>query len=83
MLFGREQAGVRVPQAYHFIDGVFIMELVRGRDGAPAPRLGDLTFTATEAAGIFDGLLAEVRTDLFDEGMGIAAQIGSAPRSEA
>jgi RIO kinase 1 len=60
MIYRLRDAGVRVPEPYHFIDGVLIMELVKGLDGAPAPRLADVTFTRDEAVRIFERLLAEV-----------------------
>ena len=41
--------GVPVPTPYEFVDGVLIMELITGVDGAPAPRLIDVTFTYKEA----------------------------------
>lgn len=42
-------AGVRVPQIYNYIEGVLLMELVRGEDGDAAPRLNDLKLTAEQA----------------------------------
>jgi len=53
-------AGVRVPEPFDFIDGVLVMELVRGHDGLPAPRLADLSFQADEAEEVFDIVLREV-----------------------
>jgi RIO kinase 1 len=53
-------AGVRVPMPYNFVEGVLVMELVRGADGEPAPRLVDTDFTAEEATQVFDVLLREV-----------------------
>ncbi len=52
--------GVRVPTPYNFIDGVLIMELVRGDDGLPAPRLAELAFDPATARLFFDRLLSEV-----------------------
>jgi RIO kinase 1 len=52
--------GVRVPTPHNFIDGVLIMELVRGDDGHPAPRLAELAFDPATARAFFDLLLAEV-----------------------
>lgn len=52
--------GVRVPIPYNFIDGVLIMELVRGEDGHPAPRLSELSLDAKTARSTFDQLLSEV-----------------------
>jgi RIO kinase 1 len=53
-------AGVRVPEPFQFVDGVLIMELVKDAEGAPAPRLGDVSLSAEEARKCFDHLLAEV-----------------------
>jgi RIO kinase 1 len=60
MIYLLRDAGVRVPKPYHFVDGVLIMELVRGHDGHPAPRLGDLVFSRDQATQIFERLLTEV-----------------------
>jgi len=53
-------AGVRVPQPYHFIDGVFVMELIADAHGEPAPRLVDVTLTGDEARSLFQQLVREV-----------------------
>jgi RIO kinase 1 len=53
-------ANVRVPEPYDFIDGVLVMEMVRGPDGEPAPRLADLAFEPQEAEEVFQMLLREV-----------------------
>jgi len=42
-------AGVRVPQPYMCIDGVLVMELVTDSSGAVAPRLSDVSMSASEA----------------------------------
>jgi RIO kinase 1 len=60
MIYRLRDAGVSVPTPFHFIDGVLIMELVRGADGRPAPRLGELVFSRKDAAQLFEQLLAEV-----------------------
>ena len=52
MIYRLQSAGVRVPVPYHFIDGVLVMELIRDADGHPAPRLGDLGFSADAATAI-------------------------------
>jgi RIO kinase 1 len=52
--------GVRVPEPIHFIDGVLVMELVQDSEGAPAPRLGDLSFRPDEAEEIHQKLMREV-----------------------
>jgi RIO kinase 1 len=61
MIYRLRQADVRVPIPYHFIDGVLIMELVAGADGTPAPRLGDMRFSAQDGVQIFRTLLSEVQ----------------------
>ena len=53
-------AGVRVPEPHAYVDGVLVMEMVRGEDGGPAPRLVDLSFHAAEARGVFDQVVREV-----------------------
>jgi RIO kinase 1 len=60
MIYRLRSAGVRVPEPYHFIDGVLVMELVTDADGQPAPRLGELLLEREEAQRVFDQLLAEV-----------------------
>jgi len=53
-------AGVRVPEPFAFVEGVLVMELVRGLDGEPAPRMVDVNFTPEEAEELFHLLLREV-----------------------
>lgn len=60
ILYRLHAAGVRVPTPHNFIDGVLLMELVRGDDGHPAPRLSELSLDAATARAYFDQLLAEV-----------------------
>ena len=48
MIFRLRDAGVRVPEPINFVDGVLVMELVKDAEGNPAPRLGDLSFEASE-----------------------------------
>lgn len=52
--------GVRVPQPYHFIDGVLLMELITDAAGVAAPRLNDLELTPEQAVDYHDRLIAEV-----------------------
>ncbi|HET6654916.1 MAG TPA: PA4780 family RIO1-like protein kinase [Gammaproteobacteria bacterium] len=59
-LYRLAAAGVRVPQPYDFIDGVLIMELVTGADGAVAPRLDELELTAADARNFHGTLIADV-----------------------
>jgi RIO kinase 1 len=42
-------AGVRVPAPHLVHEGVLLMELVRDKDGQPAPRLNDIDITAIQA----------------------------------
>jgi RIO kinase 1 len=48
-LFKLAKAGVRVPQPYACIDGVLLMELVTDSEGVVAPRLSDVSLSASEA----------------------------------
>ncbi|MDH5784049.1 MAG: serine protein kinase RIO [Chromatiales bacterium] len=48
-LYRLADAGVRVPQPYGCFDGVLLMELIRGDDGQPAPRLNDVSMSADQA----------------------------------
>jgi RIO kinase 1 len=53
-------AGVRVPRPYNFHDGVLLMELVVDAEGAAAPRLNDLAFSAEQARAHHATLVREV-----------------------
>ncbi len=59
-IYRLQDAGVRVPTPYHFVDGVLVMELVQNEDGSPAPRLGEVHVGAERAHVIFDQLISEV-----------------------
>ncbi|KQW43393.1 MULTISPECIES: PA4780 family RIO1-like protein kinase [unclassified Roseateles] len=59
-LYRLAAAGVRVPQPGNFHDGVLLMELVADEHGDAAPRLNDLSFTATEALQHHATLIDEV-----------------------
>lgn len=59
-IYRLRSGGVRVPEPYDFVEGVLVMELVRGLDGGPAPRLVDVKLTRTEAHSLFDRCLREV-----------------------
>ncbi len=52
--------GVRVPQPYHFIDGVLLMELIVDAEGEVAPRLSDLDLTPEQARSYHHQLIQEV-----------------------
>lgn len=60
IIYRLHAAGVRVPMPHNFIDGVLLMELVRGEDGHPAPRLSELSLDPDTAHAYFEQLLAEV-----------------------
>ena len=60
MIYRLRDAGVRVPTPYHFVDGVFVMEMITDAQGEPAPRLGDVVLEVAEARAVFETLLAEV-----------------------
>src|SRR5438034_7004582 len=59
-LYRLAAAGVRVPKPLNFHDGVLLMELVTDEDGAAAPRLNDVAFTAEQARAHHTALLREV-----------------------
>lgn len=61
MIFRLRQAQVTVPEPFHFIDGVLIMEMVQGADGQPAARLGEMQFTKPDAHALLQRLLGEVQ----------------------
>jgi RIO kinase 1 len=44
-LYRLSAAGIRVPRPYGVFDGVLLMELIRGAEGAPAPRLNEVELT--------------------------------------
>ncbi len=48
-LYTLADAGVRVPKAYGFFDGVLLMELITDGEGGVAPRLNDITMSAAQA----------------------------------
>jgi RIO kinase 1 len=60
MIYRLREAGVRVPQPYHFLDGVLVMEMITDEHGDPAPRLGEVVLEREAAQAVFDCLLAEV-----------------------
>jgi RIO kinase 1 len=55
------EAGVRVPEPFFLHDNVLFMELLVGHEGAPAPRLADLTFTPEEATQVHLEVFLQVR----------------------
>ena len=59
-LYRLAAAGVRVPEAYDFVDGVLLMELVTDGEGRPAPRLNDVVLTPEQARGFHGTLVREV-----------------------
>ena len=59
-LFRLAAAGVRVPNPFHFFEGVLLMELVADADGHAAPRLNDVPYTPETARGHHALLLREV-----------------------
>ncbi len=59
-LYRLAAAGVRVPKPHNFFEGVLLMELVTDADGAAAPRLNDVHFTAEQAHAHHASLLVEV-----------------------
>ncbi|HUG23514.1 PA4780 family RIO1-like protein kinase [Piscinibacter sp.] len=59
-LYRLAAAGVRVPRPHNFHEGVLLMELVADEQGAAAPRLNDVAFTAEQARSLHAALIAEV-----------------------
>lgn len=53
-------AGVRVPTPYDFHEGVLLMELVTDVEGAPAPRLNDVTLDENDARRFHADLVRQV-----------------------
>ena len=60
IIYRLRAAGVRVPEPYHFSDGVLVMELITDADGDPAPRLADMALDRVEAGAVFAKLLSAV-----------------------
>jgi RIO kinase 1 len=58
-IYKLQAAGVSVPEPFDFVDGVLVMELVKGWDGGPAPRLVDVEFTREQANALMQVLLQE------------------------
>jgi RIO kinase 1 len=59
-LYRLAAAGVRVPQPYHFHEGVLLMELVTDAQGDAAPRLNDVAFSPEQARTHHATLIGEV-----------------------
>jgi RIO kinase 1 len=55
-----QAAGVRVPEAYDFIDGVLIMEFICTPEGEPAPRLADVEYSRKDAKNVLQILIRDV-----------------------
>lgn len=53
-------AGVRVPQVYHYIEGILLMELIVDADGNNAPRLNDVSLSETEARAYHRSMMTQV-----------------------
>lgn len=60
VIYRLQDAGVRVPVPYNFIDDVLIMELIKDADGNPAPRLGEVQLEPRDATDVFESLLKDV-----------------------
>jgi RIO kinase 1 len=54
-----DEAGVRVPKPFAFVDNVLVMELITDAAGNPAPRLADVSLTSDQALAVFERLLRE------------------------
>jgi hypothetical protein len=53
-------SGVRIPTPLMFYEGVLLMDLVRGEDGHPAPRMIDVAIEREAAVGIYADLVAQI-----------------------
>ncbi len=53
-------AGVRVPEVYDYADGILLMELVKGADGNPAPRLNDIRLTGEKAREYYHEMIKNI-----------------------
>jgi RIO kinase 1 len=52
-------AGVRVPEPYHFVEDVLLMEFILDGAGTPAPRLSEAKIDRSEASLVLDQILKE------------------------
>ncbi len=59
-LYKLHAAGVRVPTPVMFLEGVLLMELVRGSNGEPAPRLIDSEIDREAARAAYMDMLAQL-----------------------
>ena len=59
-LYKLHAAGVRVPTPVLFLEGVLLMEIVRGDDGEVAPRLIDVDLTAEEANAAYLDMVSQL-----------------------
>ena len=59
-LYKLHAAGVRVPTPVLFLEGVLFMELVRGANGEPAPRLIDSELSVSEARTAYLDMLSQL-----------------------
>jgi RIO kinase 1 len=59
-LYRLAAAGVRVPRAYGFFQGVVLMELLTDADGNAAPRLNDVVLTEELALAYHTALMREI-----------------------
>ncbi|MFZ5785673.1 MAG: RIO1 family regulatory kinase/ATPase, partial [Acidobacteriota bacterium] len=60
IIYRLRAAGVPVPAPFNYCDGVLVMELITGADGASAPRLADVDLDRREAGATFAKLLSAV-----------------------
>ena len=59
-LYRLAAAGVRVPQPYHFVDGVLLMEMITDAEGDAAPRLDEVDLTLEQARAYHASLISDV-----------------------
>jgi RIO kinase 1 len=65
-LYRLSAAGIRVPRPYGVFDGVLLMELIRGADGAPAPRLNEVELTPELALAWHEFMIRQIVLMLSD-----------------
>jgi RIO kinase 1 len=65
-LYRLSAAGIRVPRPYGVFDGVLLMELIRGADGAPAPRLNEVELTPELAQAWHEFMIRQIVLMLLD-----------------
>ncbi len=58
-MYRLQAAGVRIPEPYHFVETILLMELVLDASGAPAPRLSETPIRSEEASVVLEQVLRD------------------------